>query len=460
MNEPKLGAFSCLQCVRVKGVGEVDWETAYKRKCTSAEDAVSIVESGDTVVIPVGTEPWSLSDALMNRRNELRDVRVLIRLPRTDVGWFSKDLGQAFQVLADTQPGGPGAKAMKEKGIDMVPFLYKLRFKEQDELYRHGSKIDVLMVVISPPDKNGFCTFGPYLSHKKDYALRARKVLAEVYDTPVMNIKSFGDNYIHVSQIDRFITHAPQNIPSASPKPAAADDKIAAAVADLVHDGDTIELGIGTASLLPDIGAFSERQDLGIHSPIIGPELLGLVRRGNVTGVRKNIDTGKCVCAGFRRLRSEEDLAFVDGNPLLEVRNVSYVNDIRVIASHHRMVAINGVLAVDLNGQIAADSIGMRMLGGAGGQVDFGIGAVLSEGGRSIALVHSTTSNGAVSRIAPTFEPGTVVSIPWTFSDYVVSEYGVARLLGKSRRERAEQLISIAHPDFREELTQAARKMF
>ena len=150
----------------------------------------------------------------------------------------------------------------------------------------------------------------------------------------------------------------------------------------------------------------------------------------------------------------------MDANPLFEVRNVSYVNDIRVISSHHRMVAINGALAVDLNGQIAADSIGMRMLGGAGGQVDFGIGAVLSEGGRSIALLHSTTSNGAVSRIVPTFEPGTIVSIPWTFSDYVVSEYGVARLLGKSRRERAEQLISIAHPDFREELAQAARKMF
>jgi len=185
-----------------------------------------------------------------------------------------------------------------------------------------------------------------------------------------------------------------------------------------------------------------------------------LVRRGIVNGKSKNIHPGKCVSSGFRWVESEEDIAFIDGNPAFEVRSTSYVNDIHVIASNDRMVAINGILAIDLAGQIAADSIGMRMFGGAGGQVDFAIGSVLSRGGGSIALLRSTTSKDSVSRIVPAFEPGTIVSIPWTFVDYVVSEYGIAKLLGKSRRQRAGELISIAHPEFREELAIQAKKLF
>ncbi|TET52107.1 MAG: hypothetical protein E3J53_03990 [Desulfobacteraceae bacterium] len=436
------------------------WQDEYKRKFVSPEEAVKIIESEDTVAIPVATEACALSKALMNRKDELKNVSILLRMPRFDLGWFGRDFGETFTVILDTQPAGVGAKAMKEKGLDLMPFLYALRFKAEHDPRREPQEIDVVMIVVSPPNKHGFCSFGLYLSHKKDYTRMAKRVLAEVSDTPNMRVRTPGDNYIHISDIDFFVEHIPVAIQEPQQKHTQLDKRIVEYVSTIVRDGDTLELGPGLASSLPGLGAFDDRHDLGIHSPIIGPELLELVRRGIVNGKSKNIHPGKCVSSGFRWIENEEDIAFIDGNPIFEVRSSSYINDIRVIASNDRMVAINGILAIDLAGQIAADSIGMRMFGGAGGQVDFAIGSVLSKGGCSIALLRSTTSKDSISRIVPAFEPGTIVSIPWTFVDYVVSEYGIAKLLGKSCRQRAGELISIAHPEFREELAIQAKRLF
>ncbi len=438
----------------------VRWQDEYERRCVSPEKAVTIIESGDTVVIPVATETQALSTALMNRRDELRDITVLLRMPRFDLGWLGGDVGGAFNVILDTQPASFGAKFMNEKGLDLIPFLYGLRFKAEGDVRRKVQDVDVVMIVVSPPDKDGFCSFGLYLSHKKDYTSRAKKILAEVSRSNAMSVRTPGDNYIHVSEIDYFVEHIPAPIREPQQEHDDLDMKIAQYVSTIVRDGDTLELGPGLTASLPGLGTFDERSDLGIHSPIIGPGLLDLVRRGIVTGKRKNLHPGKCVSSGFRWVEGEEDIAFIDGNPALEVRNSSYVNDIRVIASNDRMVAINGILAIDLAGQIAADSVATRMFGGAGGQVDFGIGALLSKGGASISVLRSTASKGTISRIVSTFEPGTVVSLPWTFADYVVTEYGVANLLGKSRRGRAQELIAIAHPDFRSELRREAQRLF
>ncbi|MFC2005404.1 acetyl-CoA hydrolase/transferase family protein [Chloroflexota bacterium] len=438
----------------------INWQDEYKRKFVSPEEAVNIVESGDTVIIPVATEPQALSRALMDRKNELKNVKVLIRMPNCDFGWFGGDLGDAFNVILDTQPAVAGARAMEENRTDLIPFLYGLRFKGEDDARRETENVDVAMVVVSPPDNHGFCSFGLYLAHKKDYARRARKVLAEVSDAPATTVRTFGDNYIHVSDIDFFVEHIP--VPFEEPRRESGkfDKQIAEYVATVVRDGDTVELGPGLTSSLPTLGAFDGKNDLGVHAPVIGSDILGLVRRGIVTGQRKNIHPGKSVSAGFRWLKGEEDIAFIDGNPAFEVWGNSYVNDIRVIASNNQMVAINGILAVDLSGQITADSMGARMFGGAGGQVDFSIGAMLSKGGCSISVLYSTHSKGTVSRIVPNFEAGTIVSVPWLFTDYVVTEYGVAKLFGKSRRQRAEELIAIAHPDFRAELAKEAKRLF
>ncbi len=438
----------------------MSWQDEYKAKCVSPEEAVKIVESGNIVAIPVATEVQALSRALMNRGNELKNVNVLLRMPRCDFGWLGGDVGDAFNVILDTQPASFGAQFMNEKGLDLIPFLYGLRFKGEHDARRRAQAIDVVLVVVSPPDENGLCGFGLYLSHKKDYTSRAKKVLAEVCDTPAMRVRTPGDNYIHISDIDFFVKHIPAPIQVPQQKHDELDKQIAEYVSTIVRDGDTLELGPGLAASLPGLGTFEDKRDLGIHSPIIGPGLLDLIRRDIVTGRSKNLHSGKAVSSGFRWVESEEDISFIDGNPVFEVRSSSYVNDIRVIASNDRMVAINGILSIDLAGQIAADSIGTRTFGGAGGQVDFGIGSVLSKGGCSIAVLRSTASKGSVSRIVPSFEPGTIVSLPWTFVDYVVTEYGIAKLLGKSRRQRAQELTAIAHPDFRGELATQAQKLF
>ncbi len=449
-----------MQFVGKGGSYIVSWQDEYKAKCVSPEEAVKVIESGDTVVIPVATEAQALSRALLNREDELKNVNVLLRMPRFDLGWLGGDVGDAFNVILDTQPASFGAKFMNEKGLDLIPFLYGLRFKGEHDARRMAEDIDVVMIVVSPPDENGLCSFGLYLSHKKDYTSRAKKVLAEVCDSPAMRVRTPGDNYIHTSDIDFFVEHIPAPIQEPQQKHDQLDKRVAEYVSTLVRDGDTLELGPGLAASLPGLGTFNDKRDLGIHSPIIGPGLLDLIRRGIATGRCKNLHPGKAVSSGFRWVEREEDISFIDGNPVFEVRSSSYVNDIRVIASNDRMVAINGILAIDLAGQIAADSIGTRMFGGAGGQVDFGIGSVLSKGGCSIAVLRSTASKGTISRIVSSLEPGTIVSLPWTFVDYVVTEYGIAKLLGKSRRQRAEELIAIAHPDFQGELAIQAKRLF
>ena len=411
-----------------------------------------MIQSGDTVVIPVATEPVNLSMALMKRKDELRDVNIFLRMPRYDLGWLNEDWGKSFKVVIDTQPGNVGAKAITGKSIDFFPSLYGLRFKWEEDARREPGKVDVVMVVVSPPDENGFCSFGTYLSHKKDYVDRARTVLAEVSTKRDMNIRLAGDNRINISQVDAFVEHLPFTAPGAKTKNQEFGEEIAALVSGLVGDGDTLELGPGLPSQLPSMHAFDHKNDLGIHSPIIWPGMLDLIRRGVVTSRNKNINTGKCVSSGFRRISEPDDLDFIDGNPIFEIRSSSYVNQIPIIASNNNMVAINGILAVDLNGQVAADSIGGRMFGGAGGLVDFGIGSMLSQGGSSIFVLRSTASGGKLSRIVKHLEAGTIVSIPWTFVDYVVTEYGVAKLLGKTSQQRAQELIAIAHPDFRDEL--------
>ena len=437
----------------------MSWKREYKTKCMSSEAAVRMIASGDTVVIPVATEPVSLSRALINRKNDLANVNILLRMPRCDFGWLSEDFGESFNVLIDTQPGNVGAKAISKKRMDYTPCLYGLRFKYEEDSRREPIALNVVMIVVSPPDKDGFCSFGTYLSHKKDYAVRSEKVLAEVDKNRKMDIKLPGDNRIHVSEIDSFVEHIEFPLPDVERKIDETDRQIAKHVSTIIRDGDTIQLGPGLPAKLPSLGTFNERNDLGIHAPIIWPDMLDLVKSGIITGKYKNIHTGTCISSGFRGIRNPEHIDFIDGYTMFEVRNSSYVNDIRVIAANDRMVSINGILSIDLQGQIAADSIGGRMFGGAGGLVDFSIGSLLSKGGYSIFVLPSTLKEGKSSRIASSFAPGTIVSIPWTFVDYVVTEYGVAKLLGKSRKQRAHELVAVAHPNFRDELERGLKEI-
>ena len=249
-----------------------------------------------------------------------------------------------------------------------------------------------------------------------------------------------------------------------SPEEWEISQVIGANAASLIKDGDTVQIGVGTAAEAI-MGFMAEKNDLGIDSEVIYSQTIDLVKRGVITGKRKTHDTGKITCANLQLYGDEKpdsimSLEYVRENPMFLFRDISTQCHVPRIAAQENMVTINNILAVDLVGQVVITHLGPIPISGPGGQVDFCIGAHYSKGGRSISMLKSTALDGKVSRLVPTFEAGTVIMIPMVYLDYLVTEYGIANLDCKSRRERAEAIISVAHPDFRDELKQAAREMF
>ena len=331
---------------------------------------------------------------------------------------------------------------------------------------RHGTKArpdsprpDVALLDVSPPDHNGFVSLGAGVWDKKELVKYARTVIAEVNKS---FIRTGGDNFIHLSEIDSFV-EIPGSEEFRPPFPAVEINdtvkKIAAYVAPLIRDGDTIEVGAGsTSEAIVTAGIFAGRNDLGWHTERIPRGGVALVQQGIFTGARKTLHTGKAVATAVAHSREERD--FVHQSPHFELYGVAYVNHLRTIAAHDNMVAINNALRVDLTGQVVADSFGPQMFTGTGGLPEYAIASVYSKGGRSIIVLPSVTSDGKISRIVPLMEEGSFVTSPRQFTDYVVTEHGVAKLFGKSQRQRAEELIAIAHPDFRSTLEQKVKKVF
>jgi len=437
----------------------MDWQEELKKKLISAEQAAKLVKSGDLVLIPTGREPVSLCYALLARNEELKGVRICPGLAGRDFGWYDAGWEESFSIEAGyIMP--MIAQGMAEKRFDfIVPDVSLNHYFDLKE------DIDVLLISLSPPDEHGYCSFGGSLWFKKRQIKYSKLVLAELYP---YQIRTYGDNYVHISEIDYFTEHlttATEKISTTRDMlgrtingPGEMERKIAQNLFQLIKDGDTIQIGAGgTTEYLPQLGAFDNKSDLGIHTEIIPGPLINMVEKGIFTGTRKTIDIGKAV--GTAIGGSHDEYAIVNRNPAFELRGANYTNNSRIIASNDNMVAINSAFAVDLYGQIAADSLGYKMLAGVGGQLAFAIGAQLSKGGRYIVALPSMASNGK-SRIVPFFEPGTICSIPRSLADHVVTEYGVARLRGKSQRRRAEELIAISHPNFREGLKKEARKLF
>jgi 4-hydroxybutyrate CoA-transferase len=243
-------------------------------------------------------------------------------------------------------------------------------------------------------------------------------------------------------------------------QPGETEQNIANNVAEIVRDGDTIQIGIGlVAEWCAVLGTFDNKQDLGWHSEATPRGIIKLIREGVFTGKYKTVHRDKAVataCGGG----TSEDMAFVNMNPLFELYPAEHVLDVRVIAAHDNMVSINSAVSVDLTGQVSAESIGPRIISGSGGQTAFAIGSFLSKGGRFVTVLPSTAGGGKHSRIVPRLQEGTIITVPRILADHVVTEYGIAKLKGKSQRQRVMALINIAHPDFRKELEKEARKMY
>ena len=448
------------------------WREEYRDKLLTPEQAAKIVKSGDRVAfsLETGGGPGAFAAAMASRRDELKNVEIEVAATGLNPGWFDPGWEDSFRVVPQGSiDGGAARPGVAERRTDFNPRLFSLWGKALDEGRPGAQGADVFIVVLSPPDEHGYCSFGADMWNKKWYAGTSKTVIGEVNENA---IRTYGENSIHASEIDYFVESAREQWPGTTPEareyikqmlaqPAPEYMKaIGHHIGTLVRDGDTFGIGAGKIGhALCGQGIFDDKHDLGYYGENIVRGVVRLVKDGIVTGKRKTFHPGKVVCNNLNS-GDPADLAFVANNPMFEIYPVDYIVDIRNIAANDNMVVINSALSVDLTGQIASESIGHRMYTGSGGQPDLAVGAMLSKGGRSITMLRSTSSDGQTSRITPSLAPGTIVTVPRNFADYIVSEHGIASLHGKTQRERSEELIAIAHPDFRPELREAARKLY
>ncbi len=421
----------------------------YHQRLTTPEEAVKVVQSGMRIYLGGGAgAPQVLSQALVQRADRLRNVEIVHVLAFSEAPYLRPEYAESFRHRALFM--GPNArKAVAEGRADYTPIF----LSEVPRLFREGNlPLDVAFIQVSPPDEHGFCSFGVEVGVTKPAAQAARIVVAEVNRRMP---RVLGDSFIHVSklhaivEVDYPLPEAPQG--AFSPEQA----RIGEYIAEMIPDGATLQLGIGS---IPDavLANLTDKRDLGIHTELFSDGVIELVERGVITNERKTLHPGKII-AGFL-FGSQRLYDFVHDNAMIELHPSDYVNDPFVIAQNERMIAINSAIEIDLTGQVCADSIGTRFYSGIGGQVDFVRGAARSKGGKPIIALLSTAKNGTVSRIVPQLKPGAGVVTSRGDVHYVVTEYGVASLYGKSIRERALELIRVAHPDFRDELRHYARQ--
>jgi len=353
--------------------------------------------------------------------------------------------------------GGNTRKAVNEGRAEFIPIF----LSEVTLLFKNGIITpDVAMINVSPPDEFGFCSYGIDVGNIITPAEKSKVVIAQInHNMP----RALGNSFIHINKIDYIVEHdaplmeLPQVDPNSSSEVIKIYDKIGHNVSELIDNGSTVQMGIGA---IPDsvLKYLHDRKNLGVHTEMFSDGIVKLVEEGIITGEEKTLHPGKII-AGFV-LGTKQAYNFVDNNPIIEFHPQEYVNDPFVIAKNKKMVAINSAIEIDLTGQVCSDSIGTKFYSGIGGQVDFIRGAAHSEGGKAIIALPSTTKDGKVSRIVPTLKPGAGVVTSRGDVRFVVTEYGIAQLFGKTIQERAKELIKISHPKFRDELTEFAKKNY
>lgn len=431
----------------------MNWKEIYKRKLVSAEEAVKVIKSGHNISLPLGmAEPYSLVEAMADHveRENLRNIVVYQMLAlRSDLKYLRPEMQD--RIAYHSFFLGPGSRPHFRDGR----IYHTLQFFHMSPRFFLEEHVDlhVAMTTVSPPDKHGFCSLSVGVDWTKAACEMADYVIVEVNPTAP---RVFGDALIHVRDIDHFVE---VNTPIPAPprqEPGEREMKIGQLVAELIKDGDTIQIGFGS---IPDsITRFlKDKKDLGVHTEMIFDGIVDLDAWGVLTGKRKTLHRGKvvgCFAMGCRALYD-----WMDDNPSLEMYPVSYTNDPAVIAKNDNMVSVNAALQVDLRGQINAECIGLQQYSGVGGQVDWVRGASASKGGMSIITLLSTALDGTVSTIVPCLPEGSLVTTTANDVDYICTEYGIARMRFKDLKRRAQELINIAHPRFRDELTFTAKKM-
>lgn len=416
----------------------------------SAEQAMDILRSNHRVFVhSVAAAPQLLLKAMVQRASSLSGVEVIHLHTEGTADYALPEYEDSFRVNA-LFVGSNVRKAIQSGHADFTPVF----LSEIPALFRNKIlPLDVALISVSPPDKHGFCSLGTSVDVTRAAIQSARYVIAQVNSFVP---RTHGDSFIHVKHIDMMVEHN-EPLPVLDAAPLSDNEKkIGEYVASLVDDGATLQMGIGA---IPDavLASLGNHRELGIHTEMFSDRVIDLVERGVITGEHKKKYKGKIV-SGFV-FGSQRLYDFVDDNPEIAMLDIGYVNDTSVIRQNPKVTAINSAIEVDITGQVCADSIGCKIYSGVGGQMDFIRGASLSEGGKPIIALPSTTSKG-LSRIVNVLKQGAGVVTTRSHVHYIVTEYGIAYLYGKSLRERAERLIAIAHPDHREELAKQTFEMY
>ncbi|HEU18109.1 MAG TPA: acetyl-CoA hydrolase/transferase family protein [Deltaproteobacteria bacterium] len=438
------------------------WKEEYKRKMVSQEEAAQQVKSGDIIGIGLGVGACStdMYHAILDRHEELRGVRILDAVQVRMSKLYDPDFMSSIDGHINYMPGfgtAPNRRISASMQADFFPIT------SSDSGEKFGKICDVYIHMVSPPNEQGYVNLGltNFYSMQAIREGRAsgkqRVTIAEVNDQiPVI----YGDNWLHISEFDFFVENSSPLPKYVRAEPGEVEKGIADSVLGLIRDGDTFQMGIGG---IPEAVAsgLEGKNDLGVLTEMFPIGLQDLVAKGVVTNALKPFHKGTTVatfCVG-----DDAMYKYVHMNPSCEFYPARYTNNPAFIAQHPNMVAMNMALLVDFSGQICSEGLGHRQISGSGGQLDFMIGAAYSKGGRGITLLTSSRKlkDGTLaSSIVPELPPGTPITVPRTFADYVVTEYGVAHLRYKSRRERAEALIAIAHPDLRGELRNSLKNVF
>ena len=431
------------------------WIDRYRSKLRTPQEAVKIIESGQRVYVHPGCAvPSVLVDAMCDRAIELEDVEV-IHLLTVGKSRYSQPEMEGHIRHNALFIGKNVRSAVNEGKADFTPIF----LSEIPHLFYQGIlPIDVALVHVSPPDEHGFCSFGVGVECTKPATEVAKVIIAQV--NPNMP-RTLGDCFIHVDKFtycieaDVPLKELPQVDAGLTPEEISVFEKIGKNISTLIEDGSTLQLGIGA---IPDavLHYLQGKKHLGMHTEMFADGVMRLVDEGIITNERKTLHPGKMIASFVLATRPLFD--FIDNNPLIEFHPSHYVNDPFIISKNDKMVAINSAIEVDITGQVCADSIGRKFYSGFGGQLDFIRGAAKSKGGKPIIALPSTAREGEYSRIVATLSEGAGVTTTRGDVHYVVTEYGIADLYGKTVRQRVRALIDIAHPKFREDLERDARE--
>lgn len=442
---------------------------ALQGKLVAAQEAVSRIQPSDIVMWGVFTEPTSLIPAFLEDRERLRGLTMLHETPLLEFPWFSAPYSEFFSVY-DCFPGANSREAVRKGAVQFVSVPFGIiRPERADGRAGHlFTRYTVYVTRVTPPDNDGYVSIGTFPWFYSDAFAIARMVIAEIDPTlPATNAK------VHASKIDLFVPPPPKEatppprraLAVTPPEELEAAQVVGANASQLIRDGDTFQVGVGPASESM-VEFLRDRKDLGVHSELIFPTVVELVRDGVITGAKKNVDRGKVVTAGlfanpddpFR----EGAMQFIAEHPeLFDFRPIGLVANVATVAGIQNIVAVNMILAIDLLGQAVINYLDRTVIAGIGGNFDFTVGAHYAPGGKAVYCMLSTAKGGTVSRVVPLIprRPYSIVSMPGYMVDYLVTEHGVVNLEGMGARDRAEAIISVADPAFRSDLRRAARRM-